>query len=300
MDKQSCEIFDDKSVPDALATLQGCVDALDADSKWLIGAGFDLTIFVDEPPSRAMLDKLVGNRPLAMFVWSADGHSCWINSEFVRRAKLPDSTPGNLHETECAPLAALLPQPTLEQRKQAILVAQQIANDAGITSIIEANSDQPMLDAYLALEAEGKLSMHVSLSIGWEAFIGGADDVDARATQIASLRTKQRDTQAANGIDESTALVQIKFVKLFIDGVLEAATASLLEPVENSISFFFFFLSLICWIFCCLHNCCKYVNSTSKGSPRYTQEKLDSIAVALYNHNLSIHAHAIGDGAGKL
>ena len=264
LDQLHCSLFDAATLDAALAALQACVDALPESARWLQAGGYALPIFTAStgPPSSAMLDRLTGARELAIFVWSADGHACWFNSRFAARANATDSG-GSAHEERCGTLAAILPPPSAAQRERAVLLAQRIALAAGVTSLVEANADRATLAAYRALEARGALRMRVALSIGWEALEDGAADVDERARQIAAL-------QRAGDERNASVLVRPTSVKLFLDGVLEAATAHLLRP---------------------------YAGSNSTGSPRYTQAALNRICAALYRQKLAVHMHAIGDAA---
>jgi len=60
----------------------------------------------------------------------------------------------------------LIPQPTLEQWKQAIRDSQEVFHSFGITSITDAAAgNRETLDAYNSLEAEGGLKMRVDYVI---------------------------------------------------------------------------------------------------------------------------------------
>ena len=105
LDGQSCQLFDAANASDALALVRACVRALPSDERFLLGAGYALPVFGDAGPNKAMLDESVGDRDIGVFVWAADGHSCWLNSVMLARAGVAPTSNGNLHEKQCASAA---------------------------------------------------------------------------------------------------------------------------------------------------------------------------------------------------
>lgn len=61
------------------------------DLPWIRGAGWQLPLFPDGNPSKALLDRLVPDRPAML--WAADGHSAWLNSRALALAKIARDTP---------------------------------------------------------------------------------------------------------------------------------------------------------------------------------------------------------------
>jgi predicted amidohydrolase YtcJ len=85
-----------------------------------------------------------------------------------------------------------------------------MANGFGITSMMEAHAGAKELAAYRAVDAEGKLTARIVVSVGVDQ--PNADEL---------MRPEDR---------TSTARIRLDAAKIFVDGVLEGETAALLEP----------------------------------------------------------------------
>jgi predicted amidohydrolase YtcJ len=78
-----CQLSDDTTRAAVVEHIARC--ARDhPDAAWVRGSGWQLPVFPDANPSRALLDSLVPNRPA--FFESADGHSAWVNSRALAAA----------------------------------------------------------------------------------------------------------------------------------------------------------------------------------------------------------------------
>jgi predicted amidohydrolase YtcJ len=86
-------------------------------------------------------------------------------------------------------------------------------NSLGVTSILDALTDDDMERAYYALDAQGGLTMHVSM-----AFRMNPDDYRTEIPRIASKRASQ------------TAHTSVDYVKVLGDGNLEDGLADMLQP----------------------------------------------------------------------
>ncbi|MDF2045300.1 amidohydrolase family protein [Microbacterium sp. Kw_RZR3] len=60
-------------------------------AAWIVGGGWDPTLFPTTGPTAAHLDALVPDRP-ALFL-DADHHGAWVNSAALRAAGIDESTP---------------------------------------------------------------------------------------------------------------------------------------------------------------------------------------------------------------
>ncbi|MFN8610053.1 MAG: amidohydrolase [Vulcanimicrobiota bacterium] len=189
---------------------------------WVVGSGWNLPLFPAANPTRQQLDQLVLERPV--YLESADGHSAWLNTRALqvcgitrespepaggRIEREPDGTPsGCLRENAMQLARQHLPAVPPEQRQQALLWGVQQLNRLGVTSFFEACAEPPDLEAYLALERQGRLCARVVV-----------------AQSLADLTGLRQRRQTCNG-----DLVHADAVKLFLDGVMEARTAALSEP----------------------------------------------------------------------
>src|SRR5262245_4079598 len=58
---------------------------------WIRGGGWDLTIFPEGNPSKALLDSVVPDRPA--YLSASDGHSVWVNTKALKLAGVTKATP---------------------------------------------------------------------------------------------------------------------------------------------------------------------------------------------------------------
>jgi hypothetical protein len=195
---------------------------------WIIGSGWALPIFPGANPTRRELDQLVPDRPA--YMTAADGHSAWVNTKALeiagvtRETKDPpngrierdaSSEPtGTLRESAKSLVADRLPKPTAEMFRDGLARGLEIANRYGITSLIEADADEEILEAYGDFEGRGKLTARVVASL--------AVDVARGPEQVAKLEALR--TRYTRGRLHASA------AKIFADGVVESETAALLEP----------------------------------------------------------------------
>ena len=88
----SCNLVDARTIDAILATVRACAARQPTDAQgWLIGAGWDLSLFPAANPHRSMLDEVVPDRPV--FLEGADGHSAWVNSKALAIAGVDSTTP---------------------------------------------------------------------------------------------------------------------------------------------------------------------------------------------------------------
>ncbi|SDM19685.1 hypothetical protein SAMN05421823_11177 [Catalinimonas alkaloidigena] len=196
---------------------------------WIRGGGWDLPIFPQAHPRKEMLDRIVADRPV--FLTAADGHSAWVNSLALQRVGITRTTPdppngrierdprtgeptGTLREAAVELVANQLPPYTAADYEAGLRRGLALANRLGITSLLEASANQPMLEAYRALDQRGELTARMVVSMKADLAQGEA--------QLPQLQA-WRDTYQGKRLRTST-------VKIFADGVIEARTAAMLEP----------------------------------------------------------------------
>lgn len=201
---------------------------------WVIGYGW---YFTDNPRigevSLAELDRRVPDRRLVVI--SKDLHSIWVNSRTLRdygiTRNTPDPAGGRIErDTRGEPTGLLR-----DAAHQAIMgdvlhkssysastldlyrTAVPYLNRLGITSLLDALADEDTDSAYRALDAEGLLSMNVSLAFGVQP-----ENYRALIPRIAARRSKQ------------SRHVRVDYVKVFADGNLEDNLANLLPQGKNA------------------------------------------------------------------
>jgi predicted amidohydrolase YtcJ len=240
-----------------------------AKAPWVRGGGWDLTVFPEGNPSKALLDAIVPNRPV--YLSASDGHSVWVNSKALALAGVTKATPdppygrierdaagqpsGTLREDAADLVAKHLPKRTAKEYADGLAEALRIANGFGLTSLVEASASEEDLQAYAALDAQGKLTARVLASL-----YVNTDKATAEVPRLRALRDK-----FARGRLKTNA------VKIFADGVLETRTASVIEP---------------------------YVGfPNDRGKPNLQPAAFQALATALDKEGFQIHVHAIGDRA---
>ena len=247
---------------------------------WVLGRGWLYGSFPGGLPTKQQLDAVVSERPAYMECY--DGHTGWANSKalalagitkdtkdpengvIVRDPKTGEPT-GALKEAATALIENLIPTPEAEARYELMLRALKQLNSQGITSVqdaggltgggilggTEAKGDIELLER---ARGEGKLSVRVSAAAGLQQ-----GKVDAGIALAQRLRERYQD-----------AHLRVSAVKGFVDGVIEAHTATMLEPYSDDASF-------------------------GLGLPNWDPDALKAAVVAADKAGLQVYLHAIGD-----
>ena len=263
-----CNLVDLDSIDAIVAKVRACNDE-QKDDGWLVGSGWNLALFPQANPSKALLDAVSTTRPILLA--GADGHSSWANSKALELAGVKRGTPnpekgvierdangepsGTLRETAQDLVRGVVPPVSADARREGLVKALQMANGFGITSIVEAAARPDLIEAYRSLEANGGLTARVVASIA-------ISDPNDLAEANALIRPQDRATAARLRADS---------VKLFIDGVLEGETAALLQP----------YLDRPNW----------------SGELKFKPAELNALVTELDRRGVQVHMHAIGDAA---
>ena len=85
-----CDLNSSADRDEVLQRLRDCVARL-GDRPWLVGGGWDLTLFPGGLADRRDLDAILPDRPALLA--SADGHSSWVNSKALELAGVTAATP---------------------------------------------------------------------------------------------------------------------------------------------------------------------------------------------------------------
>jgi len=196
--------------------------------EWIIGRGWNHNQWQDTTePTVKDLDDLTPQNP-AMMV-RACGHCIWLNSLALKTAGINRNTPnppggqidrdpvtgepnGLLREARKL-IEAYIPPPTLEERKNAALRAQEEALRFGLTGVHTCERLEHW-EAFEALDKEGRLKIRVH----------------------HLLPPEELETASQRGILSHGGSNHLWFghVKFFADGSLGAHTALLHEPYSDS------------------------------------------------------------------
>ena len=240
--------------------------------EWITGSGWSLPAFPGGEPDRALLDRVVGERPAILE--SNDGHVAWVSTRALELAGIDDGTPdppdgriardaagvatGTLHDGATRLVSRLLPPPSHEELVRGLLAAQAELHALGITAWQDAHVEAAELGAYRAAAADGRLTARVEAALWWDRSagleqIGWLEEARASASVPGQLRAGS--------------------VKLMLDGILESRTAFMTKP---------------------------YAGHDERGSPFIEPDLLRQAVVELDRRGFSCHFHAIGDGAVRL
>ena len=230
------------------------------------------TIFTSE-----FLDEICPDKPLMMN--SAGGHSLLLNrtamkhygvtAEFAKkygtdlvRVDANGEPTGYLCETPAVKIATTIPI-SLNEAKDFILNWQDFTFANGFTGVTDAGVEivtPSALPAYVELEKENKLKLY---TFGYTMVEDNTDNPKASALKAAEL-VKKCNSQHFNIIG----------LKVFLDGVLEAHTAWLVDDYNDQQGY--------------------------HGNERFNDStKMTELLIEASQLGLSVHAHSDGDGATK-
>jgi predicted amidohydrolase YtcJ len=201
------------------------------EGAWLLGGGWDHTLWGGRWPRAADLDALAPDRPALLT--RKDGHSAWVNSRALELAGIKDTTsnpPGGVIQREKRQATGVLLENAIDLVRQHIpAITQAERLDAVRAAIVEAHSygmagvhippgltagdgAQTMADLQV-LRERGELNLRCLVHIGLESL-------------DAALRLGLR-----SGLGDRW--LRIGGVKMFADGSLGSETAEMLAHYEG-------------------------------------------------------------------
>lgn len=183
-----------------------------------------------KPPTRALLDAVVPDHPV--FLMDSTVHNAWMNSKGLEAAGINADTQaplggtivrdrsgqptGILLDKAAYQVMQQLPPFAPQQYQDAIVRAVQNLNAVGVTAMKDAQADGYTRTAYAAAEEQGLLTMRVAASMPWK-------------NSWSETHEQEQQHIAARG-EFRSALVNINYIKMFLDGIPPTRTAAFLEP----------------------------------------------------------------------
>ncbi len=260
------------SLTDVLAGVTGWALAHPA-AEWVYGGGFDLSLAESGVFDAHWLDAVLPDRPVVLR--ANDYHTLWCNTEALRRSGIGAGTPepaggeivrradgspvGTLREWGATdPVFAAMPRPGLELQVEAIGSATRVCAAAGLSWVQDAWVEPHDVDVYLAAVSGDRLEVDVNLALRADP-----GDWPSQVAEFGRLRGRVQE------IGSST--LTVRTVKIFVDGVIESGTASMLEPYLD-----------------CPH---------SSGLANWSRSELIAAVAAFSDAGFQVHLHAIGDAA---
>ena len=203
-------------------------------APWILGRGWWYSVFgAAALPDKKMLDDVMPDRPVLLTAY--DGHTTWANSKALQMAGITRDTAnpingiivrdpqtgeatGALKEAANGLVRRIIPEPSRQDRLEALRQAMRYANSLGVVRVHIAGSDTPYLDLYDELRKSGNLTVRVYCADAAEPPELSADAVN----RMEANRQKYHDEWLDAGA-----------VKFFLDGVIEAHTAAMLAPYTD-------------------------------------------------------------------
>lgn len=247
--------------------------AAHADRPWVAGRGWLYAAFPGGMPIRQQLDAAVPDRPA--YFECFDGHSGWANSRALEAAGIGRSTTDPrdgriVRDASGKPTGALLerarelvetrvPRPDAEESVRLVRDALLLMARAGITAIQDAWGQPDDFRVLDRIRSENGLPLRVRIALEMLPGLdeaGHAERLDEFAPVVAG---RELDLWLRGGI-----------LKSFVDGVVEAGTAYLLQP---------------------------YPGSRSVGAPRWGDDELRQAVDTAHRRGWQVELHAIGTAA---
>ncbi|HJQ32135.1 MAG TPA: amidohydrolase [Pyrinomonadaceae bacterium] len=198
---------------------------------WVTGRGWDHTLWGGEWPTKKDLDEVAPHNPVIL--QRVDGHVSWANTLALQKGGVTRETrdpqggeilrgasgepTGILKETAAGLVTRAVPEPTREEKLEAIARALAEARRYGITSVQDSISGYDTLALYRELLAQDKLTVRVS---EWLDF-----------TQPVDVLKRQR--EEFNALKVDPLRIRVNTLKGYVDGTLGSRTAAMLAPFAD-------------------------------------------------------------------
>jgi predicted amidohydrolase YtcJ len=244
-----------RSLEEALARVADAVGTA-TPGGWLRGVGWRDGEWTD-PPARAALDRVAPETPVALF--SRDGHSLWLNSAGLARAKGPlerrggvverderGELTGVLREEAAWAFRELHVRPSIDEMVEASRAGLRIAATRGVTAIHDKDGWLGAFEVFLRLRERDELTLRVWQSFPWD-----------RVDELRTLGIR-------SGFGDD--MLRVGYLKGFMDGTLGSATAHLLD---------------------------------GSGVEITTREQLEEVVRRAVDAHFPVAVHAIGDAANR-
>jgi predicted amidohydrolase YtcJ len=246
------------------------------------GVGWHPPFFPPAGPSRQLLDEWVPDIPAVLY--AQDYHSLWANTRALDLAGINRATPdppngiiqrdaagdpsGALHESAMELVEKIIPPYTVDQLVEGLKYFQQTTHAYGLTSIHIPHLGDPsrLIEALCRMLEEGTLGLRVVAGLLVQPE-DGLQTIEKLVEQRCALEERLPHK-------ENPPLFEIKTAKLFIDGVIESATAYLEQPYAHRPG----------W----------------RGESLWDADRYNAMCAALERAGFQIHVHAIGDAAVRL
>jgi len=265
----SVNLFAARSEDEALEMIGEFAESI-PENQWVIGFTWDAGYWdTQQLPTRHSLDHILPDRPALMF--HAEGHYAWVNTKALEIANITRHSEnpfygiigkdengepnGVLYEKAMDAVIRHAFNFSFSQKNEIFSNFLAHAASLGVTAVNDLHGLKTIesIDVFKEFEDNGKLTTRIHL---WPALNGDL----GHSKQLRE--TYQSDKLRVSGL------------KQFIDGVITARTAYLLEPYADQ--------------------------PETRGETSFLPETIKKWVVAADKEGFSIRFHAIGDGAIRL
>jgi predicted amidohydrolase YtcJ len=252
---------------------------------WVVGRGWHYGTFPGGMPDRALLDRLVPDRPAVLECF--DGHTHWVNSAALAAAGITATTPdprhgtidrdpageptGVLKEFAHELLDDVVPQPSEEELQALLRDAVASLHRLGVTAIQDAWTELPDLRRFARLRDDGGLGVRLRVAAPADETDWDGDLQRSRRAWAEFLDEYRAELER---IGDGVAL-RGGIVKAFADGVIESGTGWMLEPYEGV----------------------DPSDDDARGRPTWPAGALDAMTAEAVARGWQVEIHAIGDAA---
>lgn len=195
------------------------------DVAWILGRGWDQNLWEEkEFPTKAKLDSLFPDKPVLLT--RIDGHAALVNQKALELGGINAGTEmvgGQVILEENQPTGVLIdnaiklvsdkvPDPELEEARNAILVAQKNCFEVGLTSVVDAGLERSTIDLFQEMYKDSTLQMRIY------AMVNPSEENMAHYFEVGPYQ------------DDN---LTVKSFKIYGDGALGSRGAALLRPYHD-------------------------------------------------------------------
>jgi predicted amidohydrolase YtcJ len=299
--RAQCDLTKAHSIEEVLARVKAYAEA-NPQKSWILGFGWNPSIFPVDKLHKRLLDSVVSNRPVLLTA-AGGGQSIWVNSRALAVAGVTDATPepknGQIERDQSTGestgvfrgaarglISIHVPAPTPQEYQEALRYALKEFARLGIISFEDAYATSASLDAYTAAQREGALTARVRAALPFHAGLDPGQDeeqirrlLETRRTQQSGQSGQSRQSRQS-GQGEQDRRLRVDVVKLHLDGTIDVRTAALLDAYQPL--------------------------GKQRGGPgfaglsRYDPARLYQLAMRLDREGFQMHLHAVGDRAVRM
>jgi predicted amidohydrolase YtcJ len=287
-----CDLTKARSIEEVLARVKAYAEA-DLQKSWILGFGWNPSLFPEDKLHKRLLDSVVSNRPVLLTA-AGGGQSIWVNSRALTISGVTDATPdpknGRIERDQATGeptgvfrgaarglISRHVPAPTHQEYREALRYALKEFARLGIVSFEDAYATPMSLAAYTAAQREGTLTARVRAALPFHAELDPGKD-NEQVRRLLEERRIHKSGQSGQG--EQYRRLRADVVKLHLDGTIDVRTAALLDAYQPLGK--------------------QRGGPGFAGLPRYDADRLSQLATRLDREGFQMHLHAVGDRAVRM